>query len=1221
MKPLTLFLFTVQAALLVLSALPGVNADVLAGLPITASAEQPALLLDLGSAPASVGIDDKTRRVLTGEVYAHEGDASIQTDKDEVSSLHSGFGSWKVSFRFNVKPGLQTKPYTFWARWRQGGEPDVCVQSFEVWAGPDPSRLELRATLPMKPKGWEYAWIAAESPVKLKADDAVIEVRDNGAGHDAKVFDAFLLAPPLSALPVRGTADSPLVLLDLGSAPAFIGAAKDDPSLQVHAGSATVGSGAESLLTQKDEVQVFHQGFGSWDANFRFELNPAIAPGQYRFFARYKSGGEVSQVSQNFTVKAGSNQHELAARGDFALTNTTPWEYQWLQAAATVTILPGDCWLEINNTGKADGAKVFDAFLLKLETPLGKWMNAGQAQARNRFLALTKPVPGANRHLYVLDGKSKKDEMLFRGLASDTARTSYEKLQVSYLIGPQAEALSSSLNIPALPAAVMTDDHYGILGVLAQPNSEADVAKFLDEPGKAGMMPTPVAVAVTEPKLLKGGVPEAWLVGGLQDGLSGVSIFGLDNEAVLRPNSGQPYLSLQMMGGEMRVWRATATQANGVADIEASTRHSYGWSRGTGYAQLYLHVDQPTQVLLHLNQSGIRSAGWLDGQPFNLTDDPKPPAGFPSSVEQIKTLLHGLTTEGLITTALPERSEAPQLATLSLSKGWHSLLVKMAMQLDQGQRFYFAGLFTDSSGKPLDSIKTQLTDHGADLALNGIAAKLRPLIFADAPANLPHVGDSLKLRVDLRWHPILEETSLAAPLPRFKAKLRLRLVDYSGNKIAEREITGLFPGQVEADFGKIAEPGYYGVYASLDTPEGKLIMNYPADGFSVVRGAAEQKQRLDKKKIWNNDYYALADGDKSFMQEGGYFAWLQRMGIYKSYGSYPGFEAQYLAKWEHAKKLGLVLFADSSGDSNWLNDNQADGQNFINSAAAFTRFFKSTNEIDIRSEAQWHKLRAPDHWVERAKWEYEQAHKQRNDAHYVGGSLVRPGDTEGAGQWFKQVLQLGLDRYQDAWDIHAYPQQAPRFGGPIGNGESEDEQGVLATYASLGRNNSLPFWLGETGAKAMHGLTGRRWQAEQVAKMIAWVNSRSNYLGLAFCIGHEYDLAYGRIWDYSMGHKPGEAAMYTASALIDGLPYQAVDTNDTNIQAAYFGETLMIWRIDEATGNWPLRLDSGKSWVLVDVVGHIHDLPVDASGVANIPISASPVYVLARTDYERLTRD
>ncbi|MDP3332729.1 MAG: hypothetical protein Q8Q40_13350 [Methylococcaceae bacterium] len=1206
MKPLLiLFFFAAQL----------VQAADLSGLPIKSTVENPAILLELGSAPPSTGIDDKIMRVVSGEVSAHEGDAAIQTDKDEISSLHPGFGSWKVNFRFNLKSGLPTKAYTFWARWRQGGDPNVCVQTFEVWAGPDASRLELRGTLAMKPKGWEYAWIAADVPVNLMADDVVIEVRDSGAGHDAKVFDAFLLAPPLAALPATGSADKPLVLLDLGKTPAFASAEKDS-SLQVQLGTAAAGSGAESVLIEKDEVQIFHQGFGSWDANFRFELNPAIVPGQYRVFTRYKSGGEVSQVTQHFTVKAGAKPEQLATRGDFALTNTSPWEYQWLQSPTTINVLPGDHWLEINNTGKADGAKVFDAFLLKLETPLGDWMNAEQAQARNRFLALTKAVPNAQQHLLVLDGKGDKDEILFRGLATDAARPNYDKLPVSYLIGPDAEVLARSLNISTLPAAVMTDDHYGMLGVLSTPKSEADVAKFLTDPGKFGAMPTPSVVQGDAAKPLKAGMPGAWLVGGLQDGLAGVSILGLDTETVLRPNPNQPYLSLQMMGGEMRSWQIAPTQANGVAVIEPSTQHSYGWSRGSGYAQLYLHVDQPTQALLHLQQSGIKSAGWLDGQPFKLTDDQNPSAGFTTTREKIKTLLHGLTTEGLVATALSDQAEAPQVAAINLAPGWHSLLVKLVMQHDQGQRFQFAGVFTDPAGHPLESIKTQLTDPSADLALNAIAAKLRPVIFVDVPANLPRLGDPIKLQVDMRWHPILEETSLPVPLPRFQAKLRLRLVDYSGNEVAVKEISGLFPSQVEADFGKIADSGYYAVYPSLYTIDGKLIMHYPADGFSVVRGVAEQKQRLDKKKLWNNDYYAMADGDKSFQQAGGYFDWLERMGIYKTVGSYPGFDPQYQSQWQQAKQRGLIFFADSSGDSSWLNDNPADGQKFINTAAEFTRFFKATNEIDIRNEPEWQKLRDPAHWIERAKWEYEQAHKARSDAHYLGGSLVRPGE----GDWFKQVLQLGLDKYQDAWDVHAYPQQSPRFGGAIGNGTNEDERGVLAAYVSLGRKNTLPFWLGETGAKAMHGLTGRRWQAEQVAKIIAWVNSRSDYLGLAFCIGHEYDLTYGRIWDYSMGHKPGEAAMYTASALIDGLPYQAFDTKDAKIQASYFGDTFMIWRTDEANSNRQLKLDPGKSWVLVDVVGHSQELPVDTSGLANISISASPVYVLPRTDYERLTR-
>jgi hypothetical protein len=1218
MKSLNLSYLFVQAVLAILTGLSVANANTWK-LPIQGKAESPALLLDLGNERPSISADNKAVQVISGEIHSHEGDSSIQIDKNEISSLHPDFGNWKINFRFKLKPGFPAAPYLFWARWRQGGDPKVCVQSFEVWAGPDASKLELRGTLPLSPKGWESAWIAAESPISLKADDTIIEVRNSGAGHDAKVFDAFLLASPLSTLPSSGTADKPLVLLDLGSTPAF-SAMKKDPALQTSSGTATAGLGAESLLTEKNEVQVFHTGFGNWDAQFKFEINPALTPGQYRFFARYKSGGEVSQVMQKFTVRAGTKSNDLAPRGDFTLTNTSPWEYQWLKAEDTVTVLPGDRWLEINNTGKADGAKVFDAFLLQMETPLGNWMDASQAQARNRFLAMTKPLPTASKRLIVLDGKDATSEIFFRGLSADAAKPSYEKLSVSYLTGPDADTLAHRLNLQNLPAAIMTDDHYSILGVLTQPKNEAEITKFLADPSKVGAMPTTTPIMADAPKMLKAGLPEVWLVGGLQDGLAGVSLFGLDSETVLRPNPDQPYLSSQMIGGEMRTWQIAPTQTDGSVDIEAKTQHTYGWSRGSGYAQVYLHTDQQTQVLLHLKQSGIRTTGWLDGQAFKIIDDPNSPYSDSFTLGKIKTKLRGLTTEGLLTTALPDLPEAPQLADLNLSPGWHNLLIKLVMQLDQDQRFYFAGLFTDPAGKPLDAIKTQTADPSADLALNRIAAKLRPLIFVETPANLPHPGDPLKLKADMRWHSILEETSLPTPLPRFQAKLRLRLVDYTGKEIAHREISGLFPDEVKVDFGKAPKTGYYAVYPSVHTPDGKLVMNYFADGFSVVRGAVEQKHRLDKKKLWNNDYYALADGDKSFIQQEGYFSWLERMGIYKSYGSYPGFEPQYKAKWELAKNRGLALFADSSGDSNWLNDNPKDGENFINTAAKFTRYFKATNEIDIRTEPQWQKLREPSHWVERAKWEYGQTHKQRSDAHYIGGSLVRPGDKEAAGQWFKQVLQLGLDKYHDAWDIHAYPQHPPRFGGAIGNSEYEDERGVLATYASLGKKNSLPFWLGETGAKAMHGTTGRRWQAEQAAKMIAWVNSRNDYLGIAFCIGHEYDLAYGRIWDYSMGHKPGEAAMYTASALIDGLPYRAFNAKDPSIQAAYFGETFMIWRTDEKTENWPLQLTPDKTWLLVDVVGSVQELNIDSSGRTNIPISASPVYVLARNDYERLTR-
>jgi len=78
----------------------------------------------------------------------------------------------------------------------------------------------------------------------------------------------------------------------------------------------------------------------------------------------------------------------------------------------------------------------------------------------------------------------------------------------------------------------------------------------------------------------------------------------------------------------------------------------------------------------------------------------------------------------------------------------------------------------------------------------------------------------------MRWHSIWRK-QLAGTVATFQAKLHLRLVDYSGSQIAEREISGLFPGEVEVNFDKIADSGYYAVYPSLYTPAGRLIMNYP----------------------------------------------------------------------------------------------------------------------------------------------------------------------------------------------------------------------------------------------------------------------------------------------------------------------------------------------------------------------------------------------------------
>jgi hypothetical protein len=1176
-------------AFVTIASLNSASAADLAKLPVRGTTDRPVLLLELGTNPDSIRSAGSDLTVTRGEVASQDAGITSQSEADEVISRHSGFGQWATTFRFQLKSAASNQPYFFHARWRQGGEPSICEQTFAVWAGPDKDHLQPRAEFKLRPKGWEYAWIAADAPVNIKPDDTIIEIRNSGAGHDTKVFDAFLLGPPPPpfTLPIAPEKNQPAVLLDLGKSPKSVDAAKPD-GLQVLAGKLTGHSGTGGPVEEKDEIQVLHPGFGQWGAKFRFELIPAIAPGQYRFQARYKSGGEVSQVAQTFTIKSGESPESLAQRASFTLTNTTPWEYQWVTAAGTLPIFPGDRYLEIENAGKADGAKVFDAFLLQLDTPLQGGMTAQDAALRNRFLAAIKPVDHPDRRLYVLDRPNGPASALFAGLADKMARPVLEKMQVNYLLGAEAEAMAHALNLTTLPAALITDTNYALLGSLTDPATAAETTRFLADPQRHGKQPSPHPVADEQPRPLRDGVPEAWLVGGFHEGIAGLSIYGVDSETVLRPNPEQTYLSTEMMGGKLRSWQKAATQPDGTTAITESVDHDLRWSGGTGYAQLYLHADAATLGKVQLHFAGT-AAGWLDG--------------------------HEITVG--------------QNAELTLSAGWHSLLLKLITHTGRGQRLDFAARFTDLEGKPLPGIQTRTSDPIADLALARWAGKLRPLLYIDAPANLAHPGDALKLRLDMRWHPIEQDKALSVPIPRFAARLHAVVKDYSGNTVAVREQQGIYPSETSLDLGKAPAPGYYSVYTSLHGSDGRLIMAYPADGFSVIGSHAAQKARLARKKLWNNFYYAFAEGDRGFQRPNSYFDWLEQMGIFQSFGSYPGFQPGHQAQWEQVHRRGLNVFADTGGDSHWLNDAPDSVRDYVAQVAPHTRYFKANNEIDTRRGGEWAKLRSPAHWVERAKREHDLIHRARPDGHYVGGSLVKPADTGdnagypdklGPGRWFEQVLKLGLDQHVDAWDVHAYPQKPPRFDGPIGNAETEDERGVLATYARLGRNNNLPFWLGEAGAKAAHGITGRRWQAEQAAKMIAWVNSRPDYLGIAFCLAHEYDLGQGRLWDYSMGHKPAEAALYTAGALIDGLAYRKFEGTDSQIQAAWFGPTLMAWRIGGKHEPWSLKLDAAKEWVLVDVVGRIEPLTVGKDGRATVSLDESPLYVLPRTEYRQLVR-
>lgn len=1009
-------------------------------------------------------------------------------------------------------------------------------------------------------------------------------------------------------LPVTGNAKWPVVLLEAEPLP---GNAAAEPGVLHLGGTVVHKEGADSVAASKGEVALAKKGFGGSKVSFRYALKDVPA-GDYIFQARWKQGGDPNVCGQTFELWAGKDESSLQQRAKMTL-KPGGWTYRRV-AGSSLTIHADDTALEVRNSGNAQDGKIFDAFLLAPD-PLFLTLAAmppASAEARRPFLKSLKPVSKPRSRWFLIDtGNPEDGDALFRGLSSKDMKVPLAGAEIVYVSGNQAQEMTRRLNLADAPALVAVDDRFTMLGALVKPSGEKDVEDFLRAGGKRGPLPSVDARPdrTIEPTPLMDGLPVAWLVGGLHDGVAGESIFGIDAEAALRPSPGQPFAQVTMQSGSMTTWSERAPSANGVCLIAPATKHSYGWARGTGYAHLYLHVDAETTAFLHLLQSGIQTVGWLDGKSISVEPDSAVPAEFPRRAASGATTKTGLTTEGLVVTAVAEKAETPRVIKLELKPGWHRLTLKFTMQHEAGEAFFFAAKFTDAHGKALQGITTSTADPQTNLTLHEHASRLRPRFYISAPGNLPHSGEPITLRADIGWTGLNIERTPGTPILPFAARLRLRITDYDGRSIAEHEAGGTFPGQVNVDLGKAPAVGYYAIHPSLHSADGRHIMTYPPDGFAVVGGAVAQRERLEKKKLWNNFYYIAQTWE-------GLFPWLERSGVWKNQGSYPGWGTNRKPMWDAAKERGIVLFADFIGDSHEVNLKPIDIEKTAQALAPYTRYFKGSNEIDIHMTMP---QRSPRSWVQRTQWERDAVRNARPDGLYLGGSLVRPGSGEASGKWFLECLKLGLDKYHDAWDVHCYPKFAPVLEGPIGDAGFEGDRGVRHAYKQVGRENVLPFWIGETGAKACHGADGRRWQADMVAKMIAHANSRADIHAIAFCIAHEYWWDGGRLWDYSMGHQPGEAALSTASALIDGLPYQRVQADDKSIQAARFGDTLMAWCTGRPT-SFRTALQGAGPWIIVDVVGRASPLAVDPDGQAQLPLTGSPIYVVSKAGYEQLTR-
>jgi hypothetical protein len=695
------------------------------------------------------------------------------------------------------------------------------------------------------------------------------------------------------------------------------------------------------------------------------------------------------------------------------------------------------------------------------------------------------------------------------------------------------------------------------------------------------------------------GIPNNWVVGGVYEGRAGESIHGIEVERYMTPAPGLVYISSGFDTRPKRTWNSATPAVNGDTTIITDTRRypKFG-AGGGGYAVLYFKSPYAQSVVLHHMHNGGGAYGWLDSNFFGFVADPTPPADMPPGTK-VK-------------------------ATFNLSAGWHRLTIKMPMNLEPNVRFWFAAKFTYGNNAPVTNLETLTNDPSMDSAalgaFNAAGKYFRPLVYVDgAPGNLPREGEPLRVRVKMNWFP-QDSDNVRPPISNITGKVTVHMGGGGRYFGARTSAVVTFPGEVVLDFGTAPAPGFYVLHPILFTSTGKLIATYPQNGFTVVgKNTNGQRARIGAKKLWNCYYYAFGDGDRSFHQTDGLNNWLDRTGIYKNLGSQPGaYGSADIPRWSTAANRGITLVGDTGGDSDWLMDYTVGGvtpqQQAINMANAlkpYTRYFKAHNEIDVKdtTKGRWGAVKNPDHYVARARWEWEAFHGARSDAVYLGGSLVKPGVI----QWYKDCLVRDLARWVDAWDVHWYPNNTIFYGQQSGNWSGESEQGVIRAHNELGRTNTKRFYLGEGGWYAFYSHDGSLGQAAKVAQLAGWVNGRSNYDAMAYILAHEYAPAYGRQWGHHYGHKPAEAALYTASALMDGMSFRQVTDADRGIQAAWYGEkTFMIWT-NGAARNYTITLPAG-TWYKVDMLG----FKTSVSGTVTLWVTDQPTYLVRTGDYEAL---
>lgn len=694
--------------------------------------------------------------------------------------------------------------------------------------------------------------------------------------------------------------------------------------------------------------------------------------------------------------------------------------------------------------------------------------------------------------------------------------------------------------------------------------------------------------------------PLAWLTLGTWAGPAGLSLWGLDYESTILPGPGDPMVVSFFDRGKATSWSTTQANQRGEIIIDQLDR-DYVWAKATAYAHLYLHAAQSGPATLHVQHPGIQSALWHNGQPIESRNEPA--INQTQSPSPLLTLTD-VTDQGGAMSIDIKIAGQNIFWNLQLQAGWNRLLLKLVTQQRKGENLSFRAQLSVPQSSENETTKnvihTSLVAPQSAQIVAAHATRLIPALHLNAPFNLTHPGDLLTLVADFQQRPWLGET---LPLPRMQGQLEVVVTDYDGREILRKQTSAHVPGQVTIDLGAAPTPGHYALHTRLLDNEGQLVTTYPPDGFNVIRGTAARTARHKATKI-ATCYYFMAERDDYRTL---YFPWMQRMGILMNVG---GNNVRALPFYEEARRENLTVIADM-----WNHRDPAYINAYVQEVASLVDYYKSYNEIDLHPDRRG----TPRAWVAKAQQEYEIIKKHNPKAVMLGASFARPG----AGDWFVDCLRLGLADQHDVWDLHCYPQFPPKLEASMGNSHVEEEAGLNNAYARLGLKNTKPIWIGETAARASHGFDGRRWQADTTAKMIANALSRPNVPKIAFLVPWQYtrDQPKYYIHDIEGGHMPVQAAYYTAAALIDGFDYRRIPFDDSNIQAARFGRTFMAWTTDGLPRTIQLETTAGTDYVRVDVVGRIRNLDRSSQSAQTLllEIGSSPIYVLPRAEYERLT--